>query len=67
MLTKNRKEVVFAMLSLHKFFGIFLSFNKNVSRPVRFSLYFLKIMALMAVSGIFSQVKILFKIYIYIY
>ena len=43
------------VIRLHELFGIFMVYDPLLSRPSRFVLYYLKIVAMITVSALFSQ------------
>lgn len=55
--SKQKRKMFFLqyIFYIHDYFSIFLMFDEELSRPVRFSLYYLKILLLIALSGLFSQ------------
>jgi hypothetical protein len=44
-----------SLFKLHEIFSIFMIFDAVKSRPVRFTIIFLKILYVLAISGIFTQ------------
>ena len=43
------------VFQLHEFFSIFAKFDPKISRQLRLTVFFLKILLILAVSGLFSQ------------
>ena len=43
------------IIQFHELFSIFFLFNDKLSRPVRFTIYYMKVTSVMALSGVFSQ------------
>ena len=43
------------VFQLHEFFSIFMKYDEKLSRPIRFCVFYLKILLILAISGLFSQ------------
>ncbi|KAL4487902.1 hypothetical protein ABPG72_022762 [Tetrahymena utriculariae] len=43
------------LLILHEFFGIFYIFDENLSRPIRFTLFYLRVIHSLSISTIFDE------------
>ena len=50
-----QKSNLYIIIELHEFFQIFFRYDDKLSRPQRFSIFYLKINVLIALSGLFSQ------------
>lgn len=51
---------IIVVQKIHELFSIFLYYEAQISRPVRFILYYMKITLVMAITGLFTSVFILF-------
>jgi hypothetical protein len=52
---KRKRRVYEGIVKYHELFGIFLNFDKENSRAVRFALYYLRIVILITISALFTQ------------
>ncbi|EAR83358.2 REJ domain protein (macronuclear) [Tetrahymena thermophila SB210] len=50
-----QKSLFWRVLLFHKFFNIFLTHDKQLSRPLRFSIFYLRIIHSLSISTIFDQ------------
>lgn len=51
---KNLRYISEGIFRFHEYFGVFIVYEKEISRPVRFLVYYVKLSVLIAVSGLFS-------------
>jgi hypothetical protein len=52
---KKKRHIYEGIVKYHDLFGVFLTFDKELSRPSRFALYYLRINLMITLSAVFCQ------------
>ena len=55
MKRQKKRRLYEGVIKYHDLFGVFLNFDKEMPRAVRFALYYLRINLLITLSALFSQ------------
>ena len=42
---------------MHEFFSIVVNYNKNLGRPIRFTIYYMKILIVLTASSVLAEVN----------
>jgi hypothetical protein len=52
---KKKRHIYEGIFKYHDLFGVFFTFDKELSRPARFALYYLRINLMITLSAVFCQ------------